>query len=93
MVRFFFASNLKRSAPPTSYMVVRPLTSSEAILKPQTRNGEPRTFLSRQFGKIRKLAEHGIAANMFAAYFHDHVFVQSDLADRAIGILSEYEQQ
>ena len=37
-----------------------------------------------------KLAEHGIAANMIAAYFHDHVFVQSELADRAIGILSEY---
>jgi hypothetical protein len=37
-----------------------------------------------------KLATHGIAANVIAAYFHDHIFVQSELADRAIGILSEY---
>lgn len=36
----------------------------------------------------RKLAEHGIAANVIAAYFHDHVFVQSEFAERAIGILS-----
>jgi hypothetical protein len=36
------------------------------------------------------LAEQGIAANVIAAYFHDHVFVQSDLAERAIGILSRY---
>ena len=35
-----------------------------------------------------KLADHGIAANVIAAYFHDHVFVQSELAERAIGILS-----
>jgi len=37
-----------------------------------------------------KLAANGIAANIIAAYFHDHIFVQSELADRAIGILSEY---
>lgn len=37
-----------------------------------------------------KLAENGIAANVIAAYFHDHVFVQSELANRAIGILSAY---
>ncbi len=37
-----------------------------------------------------KLASHGIAANVIAAYFHDHIFVQSELADHAIGILSEY---
>jgi hypothetical protein len=37
-----------------------------------------------------KLAEHGIAANVIAAYFHDHVFVQSELADHALSILSEY---
>jgi hypothetical protein len=40
-----------------------------------------------------KLADHGIAANVIAAYFHDHIFVQSELADRAIGILSEYSTQ
>ncbi len=37
-----------------------------------------------------KLAAHGIAANVIAAYYHDHIFVQSELADRAVGILSEY---
>jgi hypothetical protein len=40
-----------------------------------------------------KLAAHGIAANVIAAYFHDHIFVQSEVADRAIGILSEYSTQ
>jgi len=40
-----------------------------------------------------KLAAHGIAANVIAAYYHDHIFVQSKLADRAIGILSEYRTQ
>ena len=40
-----------------------------------------------------KLAAHGIAANVIAAYYHDHIFVQSELADRAIGILSEYRTQ
>ncbi len=33
------------------------------------------------------LAEHGISANVIAGYFHDHIFVQSELADRALGIL------
>jgi len=37
-----------------------------------------------------KLAENGIAANVIAAYFHDHIFVQSELAGRAIGILSAH---
>jgi hypothetical protein len=36
-----------------------------------------------------KLANHGIAANMIAAYFHDHVFVQANLAEQAIGLLLE----
>jgi hypothetical protein len=35
------------------------------------------------------LADHGIAANVIAAYFHDHIFVQSGLADQAIGLLLE----
>ena len=39
------------------------------------------------------LAAHGVAANMFAGYFHDHVFVPSELADRAIGILSKYDKK
>ncbi|MFC1777139.1 ACT domain-containing protein [Pseudomonadota bacterium] len=36
-----------------------------------------------------KLADHGIAANMIAAYFHDHVFVQANLAEQVIGLLLE----
>jgi len=35
------------------------------------------------------LAEHGIAANVIAAYFHDHIFVQSRLAKQAFGLLLE----
>ena len=35
------------------------------------------------------LAEHGIAANVIAAYFHDHIFVQANLAEQAIGLLLE----
>jgi hypothetical protein len=34
------------------------------------------------------LAENGISANIIAAHFHDHIFVQSELAGSAIGILS-----
>ena len=33
------------------------------------------------------LTEHEISANVVAGYFHDHIFVQSELADRALGIL------
>ena len=33
------------------------------------------------------LAEHDISANIIAAYFHDHVFVESNLASKALGIL------
>lgn len=33
------------------------------------------------------LAEHGISANVIAGYFHDHIFVQSELAKQALGIL------
>jgi len=35
-----------------------------------------------------KLSEHGIVANVIAAYFHDHVFVPADSAQRAIDLLS-----
>lgn len=37
----------------------------------------------------KKLAEHGISANVIAAYFHDHIFVQSELAEQAIAALNE----
>ena len=36
------------------------------------------------------LAAQGIAANIIAAHFHDHVFVPADMAERALGILSSY---
>lgn len=35
------------------------------------------------------LANDGIAANVIAGYFHDHIFVQAGLASRAIGLLLE----
>lgn len=35
------------------------------------------------------LANDGIAANVIAGYFHDHIFVQAGLANRAIGLLLE----
>jgi hypothetical protein len=31
-----------------------------------------------------KLASHGISANVVAAYYHDHIFVQSEKADKAL---------
>ena len=36
-----------------------------------------------------KLGEHGISANVIAGYYHDHIFVQKDLADKAIDALNE----
>ena len=36
-----------------------------------------------------KLGEHGISANVIAGYFHDHIFVQSALADKAMIALGE----
>lgn len=36
-----------------------------------------------------KLAEHGISANVMAGYFHDHIFVQNELAEKAIAAISE----
>ena len=36
-----------------------------------------------------KLAVHGISANVFAGYYHDHIFVQSELAQSAIEALNE----
>jgi len=35
-----------------------------------------------------KLTEHGISANVIAGYFHDHIFVQAELADKAITAIS-----
>jgi hypothetical protein len=36
-----------------------------------------------------KLTENGISANVVAGFFHDHIFVQRDEAQRAINALRE----
>ena len=36
-----------------------------------------------------KLTEHGISANVVAGFYHDHIFVQSELAERAVEALIE----
>ena len=37
-----------------------------------------------------KLSENGISTNIIAAYFHDHVFVPSDDAEKALGLLTKF---
>ena len=37
-----------------------------------------------------KLAEKGISANVIAAYYHDHIFVQAEKAELAIEALGEF---
>ncbi len=37
-----------------------------------------------------KLAAKGISANMVAAYYHDHIFVQKDKAEMAVQALKEF---
>lgn len=37
-----------------------------------------------------KLAEKGISANVIAGFYHDHIFVQSEVADQAMSALSEF---
>lgn len=37
-----------------------------------------------------KLAEQGISANVIAAFYHDHVFVQSEKADEALIALQSF---
>ena len=36
-----------------------------------------------------KLTEYGISANVIAGYFHDHIFVQSEHAEKAMAALDE----
>jgi len=36
-----------------------------------------------------KLTEHGLSANVVAGYFHDHIFIRSDVAGKAISALKE----
>lgn len=40
----------------------------------------------------QKLADYGISANVIAAYYHDHIFVQQDKAELAIRALREFTQ-
>lgn len=37
-----------------------------------------------------KLASKGISANVIAAYYHDHIFVQSEKAEAALSALLEF---
>lgn len=37
-----------------------------------------------------KLTEHGISANVVAAYYHDHIFVPSDKSAQAMAALKEF---
>ena len=37
-----------------------------------------------------KLTEYGISANIIAGYFHDHIFVQSNYAEKAMAALDEF---
>ena len=37
-----------------------------------------------------KLTEHGISANVIAGYYHDHIFVPTVLADKAIEVLESF---
>jgi hypothetical protein len=39
-----------------------------------------------------KLAERGIGANVIAAYYHDHIFVQAEKADAALSALNEFSR-
>ena len=36
-----------------------------------------------------KLTEHGISANVIAGYFHDHIFIQNEVVDKALAALEE----
>lgn len=38
-----------------------------------------------------KLAEHDISANIIAAYYHDHIFVQVEKAHAAIAALKSFQ--
>ncbi|QIZ78775.1 ACT domain-containing protein [Ferrimonas lipolytica] len=40
-----------------------------------------------------KLAEHGLSANVIAGYYHDHIFVQTEVAEQALAALAELTLQ
>jgi len=39
-----------------------------------------------------KLTESGISANVIAGHFHDHIFVQSEHAEKAMAALGEFDR-
>jgi uncharacterized protein len=41
----------------------------------------------------KKLTEHNISANVVAGYYHDHIFVQTEVAEQAIVALEELQRQ
>lgn len=41
----------------------------------------------------RALGDHGISANVVAAFFHDHIFVQESEAERAVEVLRDLARQ
>ena len=47
--------------------------------------------LTAAFSKT--LAKHGISANVVAGYFHDHIFVRSEMAEAAMKALAILAQQ
>ena len=40
-----------------------------------------------------KLSEHGISANVISGYFHDHIFVQNNYADKAMAALCQLSRK
>ena len=39
----------------------------------------------------RELTKHRISSNIFSGYFHDHIFVQNNLAAEALRVISSIE--
>ncbi len=39
----------------------------------------------------RELTKHRISSNIFSVYFHDHIFVQNNLAAEALKVISSLE--
>lgn len=40
-----------------------------------------------------KLASYGISANVIAAFYHDHIFVQTEKAEQALSAIKEFSVQ
>ena len=40
-----------------------------------------------------KLTKHGLSANVVAGYFHDHIFIRSDVAEKAVAALKELQSE